>query len=393
MSARMGTILIKNIGQIVTGDLTNPRHPGSAIYVEDGVIRALGDAPSTADMVVDARGLTAIPGLIDGHVHPLFGEWAPPQEVLGWVRAYLNGGMTTLISAGELHLPGLPIDPPDPKIFKYLAIVAHRCNLGRPAGVKMVAGTIMLAPGMTEADFDEIAAEGIRLAKFIFYPYGATGDEGQRYVRWCHARGIKVKIHAGGVSRSGASRPAGFAVIRDLGVDIAGHITGGPIPMPEGDMERVVNETECFLEIASAGNYRMTMRLIEMVRRKNALPRVTLGSDTPSGTGILPRGMLRNMCFLSSVCGLTPEEAVCVGTGNTADAHGLPQGRLAPSRPADIVLMGKITASVAKDALDALRLGDLPGISMVFVDGAPLVRHRSDQTPPPAALAVIEKGA
>ncbi len=389
----MGSVLIKNIGQIVTGDLRSPRQPASSIYIEDGVIRAVGGGPASADTVVDARGLTAIPGLIDGHVHPLFGEWAPPQETLGWVRAYLHGGVTTMVSAGELHLPGLPLDPPDAKLFKYLAVVAHRCNLARPAGVKMVAGTLMLAPGLTEADFDEVAKEGITQAKFIFYPYGATGDEGQRYVRWCRARGIKVKIHSGGVSRSGASRPAGFAVLRDLDVDIAGHITGGPIPMPEADMERVVNETDCALEIAAAGNYRMTVRLVEMVRRKNALHRVTMGTDTPSGTGILPRGMLRTMCFLASVCGLTAEEAVCVATGNTAAAHGLEQGRLEVGRPADLVLMGRIIASVAKDGLDALRLGDLPGISMVFVDGQPLVYPRSNQTPPPEILAGIEKKA
>ena len=387
----MGSVLIKNIGQIATGDLRNPRYTAPSIYIEDGIIRALGDGPAWADTVVDARGLTAIPGLIDGHVHPLFGEWAPPQETLGWVRAYLHGGVTTMVSAGELHLPGLPLDPPDARIFKYLAVVARRCNLARPAGVKMLAGTLMLAPGFTEADFDEVAKEGITQAKFIFYPYGETGDEGPRYVRWCRARGIKVKIHSGGVSRSGASRPAGFAVVKDLGVDIAGHITGGPIPMSEADMERVVNETECYLEIAAAGNYRMTMRLIEMVRRRNALHRVTLGTDTPSGTGILPRGMLRNMCFLASVCGLTPEEAVCVATGNTAAAHGLDQGRIEIGRPADLVLMGRIKASAAKDALDALRLGDLPGISMVFVDGEPLVHPRSNQTPPPETLAAIER--
>ena len=388
----MGSVLIKNIGQIATGDLRNPRHSGTSIYMEDDVIRAVGGGPASADMVVDARGLTAIPGLIDGHVHPLFGEWAPPQESLGWVRAYLHGGVTTMVSAGELHLPGLPLDPPDAKLFKYLAVVARRCNLTRPAGVKMVAGTLMLAPGLAEADFDEVAKEGITQAKFIFYPYGETGDEGQRYVRWCRARWIKVKIHSGGVSRSGASRPAGFAVVRDLGVDIAGHITGGPIPMPEADMQRVVNEMDCALEIAAAGNYRMTVRLIEMVRQKNALHRVTLGTDTPSGTGILPRGMLRNMCFLASVCGLTPEEAVCVATGNTAAAHGLEQGRIEIGRPADLVLMGRIKASVAADGLDALRLGDLPGISMVFVDGEPLVHPRSNQTPPPETMAAIERG-
>src|SRR3989304_8932994 len=108
----MGSVLIKNIGQIATGDLGSPRHRGPSIYIEDGARRAVGDGPAWADMVVDARGLTAVPGLIDGHVHPLFGEWAPPQETLGWVRAYLHGGVTTMVSAGELHLPGVPPRPP-----------------------------------------------------------------------------------------------------------------------------------------------------------------------------------------------------------------------------------------------------------------------------------------
>jgi len=384
----VASLLIRNLGCVVTGELAAPLSPAASIYCEDGVIRSLGEERD-ADVVVDARGLTAIPGLVDGHVHPTFGSYSPVQESTAWVKAYLHGGVTTLVSAGELHVPGLPLDPPDPKTFKYLAVLARRCSAERPAGAKVLAGTLMLAPGLTEADFDEVAAEGIRLAKFIFYPYGEDGDEAVRYVRWCRERGIKVKIHSGGVSRSGVSRPAGFDVIEALDVDIAGHVAGGPIPMPDGDLERLVGEGRCHLELCSAGNYRATMRVVELVREAGAVHRLTLGTDTPSGTGVLPRGMLRNLTFLASVCGLSPEEAICVGTGSTAEAHGLLQGVLAPGRPADVVLIGRIRASAAADALDALRIGDLPGISMVFVDGVPLVAPRSEQTPPPEVPAVI----
>lgn len=386
----MKSVLIHNLGKVVTGDIASPLHDVTSIYIEDGVVCSLGEEPE-AEMIVDARGLTAIPGLIDGHVHPTFGEYSPVQQSTAWVTAYLHGGVTTLISAGELHVPGLPVAPPDPTTFKYLAVLARRCSAVRPGGVKMLAGTLMLAPGLTETDFDEIAAEGIRLAKFIFYPYGEHGDEANRYVQWCRERSIKVKIHSGGVSRSGVSQPAGFTLIQQLDVDIVGHAAGGPIPMPEGDLEQLVADGHCYLEIASAGNYRLTMRLVELAKEHQAVGRLTMGTDTPSGTGVLPRGMLRNLTFLASVCGLSPEAAVCVATGNTAEAHGLEQGRIAPGRPADIVLLGRIRGSVAHDALDALRVGDLPGISMVFVDGVPLVRKHSDQTPPPETLAVIEE--
>ena len=61
-----------------------------------------------------------------------------------------------------------------------------------------------------------------------------------------------------------------------------------------------------------------------MVRRlaaKDDLARLTLGTDTPGGTGVIPRGMLRNILFLSGVCELPVEVAICIATGNTARDH------------------------------------------------------------------------
>jgi len=72
------------------------------------------------------------------------------------------------------------------------------------------------------------------LVKFIFYDYSLLPNgEAERYVAWARARGIKVKIHSGGVSRSGVSQVAGADIVKRIKPDIVGHITGGPIPMPE----------------------------------------------------------------------------------------------------------------------------------------------------------------
>jgi enamidase len=385
----MPSILIKNLGTIVSGRLEQPLRQGDSIFIRDGVVRAIGSGlKETADQVIDANGITAIPGLVDSHSHPSIGEYTPAQNSLSWITNYMHGGVTALISAGELHLPGLPL-PPDARTAMSVAIVTKKCyDTLRPSGVKVHAGTLLLVPGLSEQDFDEIAALGIKLVKFIFYDYSLLpSGEAARYVQWAHARGIKVKIHSGGVSRSGVSQVAGWEIITALKPDIVGHITGGPIPMREEDMTRIANETDCFMEICTSGNYRLALSLAQTVRANGHYDRVLIGTDTPGGTGIVPRGMLREIAFLSSVGGIEPAKAICMATGNVGRAHDLNLGLLEEGRPADLVLLHKITGSVAKDALDAFAKGDLPGISYVIIDGVIRVAGRSQQTPPPEIVA------
>lgn len=388
----MASTLIYNIGAIVSGDLTRPLIDADAVYIEDGLIREVGTDRTDADTTIDANGLTLSPGLVDGHTHPVFGDYSPTQNSVGWMHTYLHGGTTTIISAGELHLPGLPLDRPDPKLFRDLAVLVRRCtDTYRPGGLKVVAGTMLLTPGMSETDFDVLAAEGCRVVKFIFFPYDRALEEGAAYSRWAKARGLTVKIHSGGVSRSGLSVPAGAAVVKALQPDVVGHVSGGPIPMGLGDVEELVRDTDGYLEVAYAGNPRWSVRLLEMLRERDALHRVTVGTDTPSGTGTAPRGMLRTIALMASLGGVPAAEALCLATGNTARAHGLDTGFVRPGFPADLLLIGRITGANGADALDALSVGDLPGISMVLVDGIPLVRDRSQQTPPPERLARIVK--
>jgi enamidase len=390
----MSSVLISNIGALVTGDLHHPVRDADSIYVQDGVIQEVGlGIKRRADVLLDARGITAIPGLIDSHSHPTFGEFTPAQNSLSWITHYMHGGVTALISAGELHVPGLPL-PPDARTALALALLTKRCydNL-RPSGVKVYAGTLLLVPGLTEEDFDTIAEAGIRLVKFIFYDYSLLPKgEAERYVHWARTRGIKVKIHSGGVSRSGVSQVAGFELVKRLQPDVVGHITGGPIPMPEDEVERIIRETDHFVEICSSGNPRMVLSLMRVVKETGALQRVLIGTDTPGGTGVIPRGMLREIAFLSSVCGIAPESAICMATGNVGRAHGIPLGILEEGRPADLVLLDKVHGSVAKDGLDSFAKGDLPGISAVMIDGDIKVAGRSQQTPPPERAALIQGG-
>ncbi|WP_324649433.1 amidohydrolase family protein [Georgenia sp. H159] len=383
--------LIESIGTLVTGELGAPTVRDTTLLIEDGMVAGVGVDATAPDRVLDAGGLTVIPGLVDGHVHPTFGEWTPAQNATGWIHNYLHGGTTTMVSAGELHIPGLDFTALTPELVVSIATVSrHTTARMRPSGVKAVAGTVLLVPGMTEEHFDRLAAEGVTQAKFIFYDWSLlhTGEV-SRYLQWCRERGMTVKMHSGGVSRSGSSRVAGFDVVAAVGPDIVGHISGGPIPMTDEDMARVVEDLpETALEVCSSMNYRATSFVVERLAARDELSRLTLGTDTPGGTGVIPRGMLRNICLLASMCDVAPEDAVAAATGTTARAHGLDVGVLAPGRPADLVLLGPITGSRADDALECFALGDLPGIATVMVDGVPLVDGRSEQTPPPRQSAV-----
>ena len=203
-------------------------------------------------------------------------------------------------------------------------------------------------------------------------------------------RGIRTKVHTGGVSRSGSSRICGYDTLSWLKPDVAAHVSGGPIPMPDEDLDALVDHTEFALEICSSGNYRSAIRAVERLAKAGRLDRLTLGTDTPGGTGVLARGMLRNMIFLSSVVGLSAGEVIAVATGNTAKAHGLDTGVLKPGMPADLVIAGRIDGSAGTTLTEAIEHGDLPGISTVMIDGELVVSGRSEQTPPPQDRATVE---
>jgi len=380
------TTLVSNIGQCVSGDINAPVVDADSILVRDGKIAAIGHGLQQApDVVLDVRGATVIPGLIDAHTHPVFGEFCPAQHGVHWLRQYLHGGVVGVVSAGELHLPGLALDRLSPQIVKSLALLTKATyDTERPSGVKVYAGTVLLVPGLTESDFDDFAAAGIKLVKFIFYDWtkAEPGEAGQ-YVTWAHARGMRAKVHSGGVSRSGASRVCGWDVIESVRPDIVGHINGGPIPMPEEEMLRIVRETDLYVEFCTSGNPRLGVRLFQAALEANARHRVVIGTDTPGGTGIAPRAMLRNILLGASMTGLDPADTICMATGNVAVAHGLAGGVLRVGEPADLVVLDAIEGSVARDALASIKNGDLPGIGAVMVDGELLVYPRSEQTPPP----------
>src|SRR5881409_3102202 len=107
----------------------------------DGKIGKVGTLSAqeveSSDVVIDADGATAIPGLIDSQVHNTFGDYTPRQKTVGFLDSYVHGGVTTAISASEVHVPGRPTDPEG---VKALALAAFKCYQNyRPGGMRCAA--------------------------------------------------------------------------------------------------------------------------------------------------------------------------------------------------------------------------------------------------------------
>src|SRR5689334_11019233 len=156
-------LVVRNVGLLLSGDLDQPILEADTVIAVDGVIQSVGhekDVDTTgATTTVDAKGAALAPGLIDSHVHPVCGDWTPRQNQLGWIESCLHGGVTTMVSAGEVHTPGRPKDIVG---LKAMAIFAQRAfHAFRPGGVRVLAGAPVLEHGMVEGDFKELAAAGV----------------------------------------------------------------------------------------------------------------------------------------------------------------------------------------------------------------------------------------
>ncbi len=380
--------LIRNIGQIVSGDIAKPLLDGDSIVTADGKIVAVGRGlDDDADTVIDARGSTVVPGLIDSHCHPVFGDFTPRQRTIDFIDSGLNGGITTMISAGEVHLPGRPKDIVG---LKALAIVAAKAYANaRPAGVKMHAGAPILELGMVEDDFAEMAKAGVKLVGEIGLGSVKTGKDAAPMVRWAKKHGMTVTIHTGGPSIAGSNTISGEVVL-EADPDVVGHINGGTTSMSEREIDALV-ATQMALEIVHCGNGKTALHALRRAQEAKATHRIIIGLDAPSGTGVVPLGILRVLAHLVSLGGLAPEEAVCMATGNTARVYKLPVGVIAPGREADFCIVDAPIGSQGRTALEALRVGDLFGVSMILIDGQIKI-GRSRNTPPATRAAEVVKG-
>ena len=386
----MSTLAIVNAGIIASGDLARPVLDGDCVLVEDGKISDIGDAArlnaNDADTVIDASGAAVIPGLIDSHFHVVFGDYQPRQKVVDFIDSYVHGGVTSMISAGEIHTPGRPRDAAG---VKALAVAAQRSFAAfHPTGAKVHAGAVILEPTLAEKDFAEMARDGVWLAKFGFGDYQDPYD-GEPQIRWAQQYGLKVMCHSGGSSIPGSTPISAEHLIR-LKPDVCGHVNGGPTALDDDGLRRLVAETNLYLQLVQAGNLRSSLFILGLAQELGAMERVLIGSDTPTGTGVMPLGVVKTVTELASLGGIPPAIALCLATGNNAKAWELNSGIISPGKDADLLIADAPHGSTRNDLFTAMSNGDVPGIGVVIIDGVIRV-VRSRNTPPPQRMPRVIK--
>ena len=387
----MAKLMIKNIGTLASGNISNPILDADTIVIEGGLIQAVGNGKNLdakgVDQVMDIGGMTITPGLIDSHCHPVLGDFTPRQKMLDFIESSLHGGVTSLISAGEVHLAGRPKDVAGTKALAILA--AKSFALARPAGVKVLGGGLILEPGLQEKDFEELAKEGVKAVGEIGLGGVKSPKDAAPMVKWAKKYGMVVMMHTGGTSIPGSTTvPADDVIATDP--DIVSHINGGPTAISISEAERLIRKTSLALEIVHCGNSKMIVEVMKIVKEAKAYPRIIIGNDAPSGTGVIPLGILRVINFLASLCGVKAEEAIAMATGNTARIYKLNRGVVEVGKEADLVIMDAPMGSVGKDALSAIEAGDIPGIAGVMIDGVMKIGV-SKNTPPPNGKTVTSK--
>ncbi|MGB3067124.1 MAG: amidohydrolase family protein [Ottowia sp.] len=381
---KSGKVVIKNIGLLLSGDIDHPILDADTIVINDGLITAAGkfkDCDTTgAKTTIDARQTCVAPGLIDSHVHPVAGDWTPRQSQLNWIESSLNGGVTTMISAGEVHYPGRPKDIVG---LKALAITAQRAfDAFRPAGVKVLAGAPVIEKGMVESDFKELAEAGVSLLGEIGLGSVKAGYEAKEMVAWARKHGIQSTIHTGGPSVPGSGYIDKETVL-EADADIIGHINGGHTSLPMKHVCDLCEQSTRGIEIVHNGNEKVAIGAARAAIELKCPHRVILGTDGPAGSGVQPLGILRMIALISSMADIPAELVFCFATGNTARMRNLNCGLIEAGRAADLVFMDRAQHTAGNNLLESVQLGDLPGVGMVMIDG--LVRCGRSRNTPPAA--------
>ncbi len=387
------TLAVINIGDSHDGGAAGAGIPGDAIVVDGETIAWIGDSTDVSRgdhrVVVDAAGAMVVPGLIDSHVHSTFGDYTPRQKTVDFLESYVHGGTTRVVSASEVHVPNRPSSPAG---VKGLAIAAAEAYRGYyPGGMTVHAGSVVLEPTLTRADFAQLKAAGVWMAKAGFGSF-ATARDYVPVVKDAQSEGIFVMCHTGGGSIAGSQSKIDADTLLEMRPNVAGHVNGGPTSLTREENERMVREGKGIgLQVVHAGNLRSAIHIAELVLEHECFERLLIATDTPTGTGVIPLGMLRQMAEMTSLGPISARQAISAATGNVADWYGIPGGHIAVGQAADLLVIDAPLGSAAPDALGALDRGDLPAVATAVTRG--VVRYTKSRNTPGASRTITVTGS
>ena len=369
-------LVLHNIGQVLTGVLDAPMLDTDTIVVDGGRIVSLdAGAATTADAVVDCKQMTVAPGLVDTHVHPTLGDYAPKQQSAGYLERMMHGAVTRAISAGEVHAPGRS----GAESALGIALGAfHSFERHRPSGMKVHGGAMLLEKDTDTSHIDRAFASGMRIIGEIGVGSLKNPVRASELSLYARELGMTVHMHCGCTSDRGpggdehpyfsaedvmeaqpsiASHANTFASLSDADIDMLCEDGGPP-----------------YVEVVQAGGTRSMLRVVEGLAERDRLDRLLIGTDTPTGYGVTSLGILKTIGDVCSLGGVAPETAWAIASGHAAAAFGSDGNTVEVGAVADLVVMDASLGSVWDTAVEGIAAGEFPGVAVVITDGAIRVR-------------------
>ena len=369
-------LVLHNIGQVLTGVLDAPMLDTDTIVVDGGRIVSLdAGAATTADVVVDCKQMTVAPGLVDTHVHPTLGDYAPKQQSAGYLERMMHGAVTRAVSAGEVHAPGRS----GAESALGIALGAfHSFERHRPSGMKVHGGAMLLEKDTDTSHIDRAFASGMRIIGEIGVGSLKNPVRASELSLYARELGMTVHMHCGCTSDRGpggdehpyfsaedvmeaqpsiASHANTFASLSDADIDMLCEDGGPP-----------------YVEVVQAGGTRSMLRVVEGLAERGRLDRLLIGTDTPTGYGVTSLGILKTIGDVCSLGGVAPETAWAIASGHAAAAFGSDGNTVEVGAVADLVVMDASLGSVWDTAVEGIAAGEFPGVAVVITDGAIRVR-------------------
>ena len=355
------------------------------VLVRNNRIHTVGDSslqgeapPPDRCEVIDATGLTVMPGLIDVHCHMTYGEAKTEEEIdlytshelrtliaAANAEKVLRAGVTSISQPGGSYYIGVGLregirrglvhGPRMTTAGRYLT-TSNGLTDWYPTSVGVPDGNIGVLTNTVDEMKSEIRKQvknGVDLIKVADSPYGQyqafTDDELKQIADLTHQLGKKCTIHARGSAELDAAVKAGFDwimhgnVVTDEAIERLANsgITLVPTLLLLANMCDWPALTGTLPHDIS-GIRGMLGKTAETLHRAHAAGvRFAVGTD--SGFGITAYGEwhARELELLTVYAGLSPLEAISAATMNGAEMMGLSGqlGQVAPGYLADLIVV------------------------------------------------------
>jgi len=309
-------LLVEGTVVDVTGGVLEDR----AVAVDDGTVVGFGDRP--ADRVLKASYVT--PGLIDAHTHVETAMVTLPQ----YGAAVVPHGVTSVV-----HDPHEIANVLGPAGIRQFGADADRTPLKPRLAVpsSVPASSLQDAGGVVDAaTVNELLGtdRAVALGEVMDLAGVLDGDEAvHEKIAAAREHGVPVDGHLPGVTGPRLRRLA-----RHLDTD---HES---VTLAEARAKTDAGFRVFLREGSTSRNLEALVDLVEEVDPR----RLSLCTDDRNVVDLHERGGINVAVQRAMAYGVDPVTAVRMATLNTAEAYGLPFGRIEPGAPADLVLLSEL---------------------------------------------------